>query len=239
MNFLELVQALHSECGAAGVAPTAVTGQTGENRRLVNWIIRADLKLQRKWINWKFLRATFSSGNVTSQGVATLAKPADLKTWDLKTFKITYPGETEQYPLPAVEFENVKHTIIDDNEGPPGRVIVMPDNSLMFEPVPDGAYTIGADYYSKPVALVANDDVSAIPEEYHESAILGRALMYYANFENAPEIRRQGEELYTEGLAEMENHQLPNQNYSRLRTGGGFEVIGGQFDDTEDYYGSW
>lgn len=239
MTFLELVQALHGECGAAGVAPSAVTGQVGENRRLVNWVTRADLKLQRKWINWKFLRAEFDTANTTTPSTATLSKPADLKTWDLKTFKITYPGQTEQYPLPAVEYENVKGTIIDDNEGPPGRVIIMPDNSLMFEPVPDGVYTITADYYLKPVALAVNADESRIPEEYHESAILGRALMYYANFENAPEIRRQGEELYAEGLAEMENHQLPNQNYSRLRTGGGFEVIGGQFDATDEFYGGW
>lgn len=239
MNFLELVEALHGESGAAGVAPSAVTGQTGENKRLVNWIIRSDLKLQRKWINWKFLRTAFTTGNTTVQGTATLTAPADLKTWDLKTFKITYPGQTEQYPLPTVEYENVKSTIIDDNEGAPGRAIIMPDNSLLLEPVPDGIYTIEADYYLKPVALADNTDESLIPEEYHESAVLGRALMYYANFENALEIRKQGEELYAEGLAEMENHQLPNQNYSRLRTGGGFEVIGGQFDDTDEFHGGF
>lgn len=232
MTFLELVQALHAEVGAAGVAPTAVTSQTGESARLVNWIKRADLKVQDKWFNWKFLRSEFNTGNVTSQGAATLAKPATLKGWDLDTFKIQYPGETDYNPLEAVEYENVKHTIIDDNEGPPGRVIIMPDNSLMFEPVPDGAYTITADYYLKPVALAANGDISLIPEEHHDTAILGRAIMFYANFESAPEMYKQGEELYVEGLAELENHELPNQNYSRLRTGGGFEVIGGQFDET-------
>jgi hypothetical protein len=236
VTFLELVVALHTECGAAGVAPTAVTGQTGENQRLVNWIIRADLKIQRKWINWKFLRAEFDTANETSAGVATLSAPADLKTWDLKTFKIQYPGETTFNPLPAVEYENVKGQIIDDNQGPPGRVIIMPDDTLLFEPVPNGVYTVEADYYQKPVALAANADESLIPEEYHESAILGRALMYYANFENAPEIKTQGKELYDEGIMEMENHQLPNQNYSRLRTGGGFEVIGGQFDTEDEYF---
>lgn len=239
MNFLELVQALHAECGAAGVEPSAVTNQQGEAQRLVNWIQRADLRIKNKWINWKFHRVAFTTANTTTQGVDTLAAPATVKTWDLKTFKIIYPGQTEEYPLEAVEFENVKGQILDDNEGPIGRVIIMPNNDLRFEPVPDGVYTILGDYYKKPIQLTDNGDVSDIPAEYHESVILGRALMFYGNFENAPEIRKQGQELYMEGLMEMENHQLPNQNYSRTRTGGGFEVIGGQFDDTDQFYGGW
>lgn len=232
-DFLTLVQDLHAEVGAAGVAPTAVTGQTGEAQRLVNWIKRADLKVQNKWINWKFLRSTFTAGNVTSQGVATLSKPATLKTWDTSTFRIIAPGETEENPLPWVEYDKIKGQILDTDEGFPGRVIIMPDDSLMFEPVPDGAYTILADFYLKPVPLAANTDVSLIPEESHDSVILGRAMMYYANYEDAPEIKEQGTELYGEGLLELENHQLPNQNYSRLRTGGHFEVIGGQFGGDE------
>lgn len=236
-DYLTLVQDLHSEVGAAGIAPSAVTGLAGEAKRLADWIKRADMKIQNKWINWKFLRKTFTAagGNTTTQSVATLAKPSDLKTWDLDTFKIIYPGQTEENPLVAVEYEKVKGCVLDTNEGPVSRVIIMPDNSLMFEPVPDGAYTILADYYVKPTPLAANADVSLIPEENHDTAILGRAMMYYANFENAPEIKKQGEELYKEGLEELENHQLPNENYSRLRTGGGFEVIAGQDCDDLGY----
>ena len=236
-DFLTLVQDLHTEVGAAGVAPTAVTSQTGEAARLVNWIKRADLKIQNKWINWKFLRDTFANagGNTTTQSIATLAKPSTLKTWDLATFKIRAPGAatdgSEDDPLEAVEYDMIKGQILDVAEGVIDRVIILPNNNLQFEPVPDGVYTILADFYSKPIPLAANTDVSLIPEEYHDTAILGRAMMYYGNYENAPEIKQQGMELYTEGLAEMENHQLPNQNYSRLRTGGGFEVIGGQFAD--------
>lgn len=224
-DYLSLVQLLHDESGAAGVAPTTVVSQTGEAKRLVNWVRRADLQIQNKWINWKFLRAEFTTGNQTSDGVATLSKPATLKTWDLATFRIIYPGETVENPLEAVEYEDRKGDVFDTTTGPPQVVIIMPDNSLRFEQVPDGIYTILADFYVKPTQLAVNTDISVIPEEQHETAILGRALMYYANHENAPEAKTQGQELYAEGLAELENHQLPNQNYSRLRTGGGFEVI--------------
>ena len=230
-DFLTLVQDLHAEVGAAGVAPTAVTAQTGEAARLVNWIKRSDLKVQNKWINWKFLRSEFTTGNTTTLSNPDLSKPATLKTWDLSTFRYIAPGQTEEQLLDAVEYDTIKSQILDTSDGVIDRVIIMPDNDLKFEPAPDGVYTILADFYLKPVALAANTDVSLIPEEYHDTAILGRAMMYYGNYENAPEIKQQGLELYTEGIQEMENHQLPNQNYSRLRTGGGFEVIGGQFSD--------
>jgi hypothetical protein len=139
-DFLTLVQDLHREVGAAGVAPTAVTLQVGEANRLVGWIRQADYKLQNKWINWKFLRSEFDTGNVTAPSINTLAKPTDLKTWDTSTFMLSFPGETVRHPLPWVEYDKVKTQPIDDvTESVPSRVIIMPDNSLLFDPVPDDA----------------------------------------------------------------------------------------------------
>lgn len=221
-TFLELAQDLHTEVGAAGAQPVTVVGNVGETQRLVNWIKRADEFVQLKYVNWKFLRTTYSTPTAT--GVATLAKPAGTRYWDEKTFTITYPGETDKYPLAVSEYDSAKRDILDTSQGVPDRVIIMPDNSLMFEPVPDAAYTIGADYYVRPTLLAANADVSAIPEEFHR-VILGRAMILYANFENAPEIKDQGQEIYVEQLALMENDQLPNQHQSRFNTGAMIEVI--------------
>lgn len=223
-TYLQLVQDLHTAVGAAGIAPTAVTSQTGEALRLVRWIRDADNYVQKKWVNWKFLRQTFTAANTTTAGVATLAAPANLSYWDFKTFTIINPGETDRNPLTAIEYDKVKRDILDDSQDTPWRVIVMPDNSLTFEPVPDDVYTINADYYDRPTLLAANADISLIPEQFHQ-VILGRAMILYANFENAPEIKDQGEEIYVEQLALLENDQLPNQEYSRFNTGSMIEVI--------------
>lgn len=221
-TYLQLVQQLHDEVGAAGTAPASVTGQQGEAARLVNWIKRADEFVQLKYVNWKFLRNIFSFA--TTQSVATLSKPTGLRYWDEKTFTLIYPGETEKYPLAVVEYDKIKRDILDTNEGVPDRAIIMPNGDLQFEPVPDGAYTIGADYYVRPTLLAADADVSAIPEEFHQ-VIIGRAMILYANFETAPEIKDQGEEIYVEQLALLENDQLPNQHQSRFNTGAEIEVI--------------
>ena len=223
-TYLELVQDLHVEVGAAGSVPVAVTGLTGEAKRLANWIKRADEFVQLKYVNWKFLRNSFTTNNTTSQSVATLDAPTGTRYWDEKTFTITYPGETDKYPIRAVEYDAIKRDILDTSEGVPDRVIIMPNQSLMFEPVPDGTYTIIADYYVRPTLLAANADVSAIPEEFHR-AIIGRAMILYSNFESAPEIKDQGEEIYIEQLALLENDQLPNQHQSRFNTGAMIEVI--------------
>jgi len=224
-TYLQLVQDLHRECGASGVAPTSVLSPTGEARRLVQWIRNADLHIQRLWINWKFLRATYSQPTVNGQ--ITLPKPGNLAVWDLDTFFIIPPGGTpgvDNAPFEAVEYDGVKSDLLDISSGEPTRVIIMPDNSLKFEGTPNGAYTILADYYKTPVPLAANTDVSLIPEEFHP-LIVGRALILYGNFENAAEIKKQGEETYGLFIGQLENRELPNQNYSRYRTGGGFEVI--------------
>jgi len=217
-TFLKLVQDLHREAGAAGVAPTAVTGLSGEADRLVNWVIDADNHIQNLWFNWKFLYKQYAQS--TGMGVATLVAPTDHSWWDFDTFKID--GD----PLDVVEYEDIKTEVLDTTQAMPSRVIIMPDSSLKFEPVPDQVYAITADYYVEPTLLAANSDISAIPVRFHK-IITGRALILYGNYENAVEIIEQGEKDYIEILARLESHQLPDQKNTRYapRKGGGFEVI--------------
>lgn len=223
-TFLQLVEELHTEAGASGIAPTAVTSQRGEAKRLVGWIRRSDLLIQTKWLNWKFLRASVQYSQATTALLSAYAAPAGWGFWDEDTFQVLYPGQTIPQNLLVVEYEDVKAEIIDNaRSGPPERVVLMPSGSLRIDPLPDAIYTITADYFIKPVALAANADISAIPEQYH-SAIIGRALMFYGNFENAPEQKTQGAELYSDFLQQLETHQLPNKFGSRSRTGGTFTV---------------
>ncbi len=212
-TFLQLVQDLHRECGAAGTAPTTVTGNVGEPDRLVQWIKEADMEIQNLWVNWKFLRDTSFSEDTTAS-TATMAGPSTLGYWDFETFRI------DDELLDVVEYEQVKGEILDTTEGQPGRVIIMPDGSLKFEPVPDAAYTITADHFVDPATNImsADGDVSAIPTQFHR-AIVGQGLLYYANYENAPEAKVYAEEILGQYLPRLENSQLPNFQYSRFNPG--------------------
>ena len=215
-TFLEQVANLHRECGATGVAPTAVTNQVGQQLRLVNWLANADYMVQLLHTDWNFLREEASLSTTVSD--SDVAKPSDLNYWDFETFRL------DDELIDVVEYHDIRHEILDDSEQKPSRIIVMPDNSLKLEPVPDDTYAITADYFKKPVRLAANDDISVIPEPF-ELCVLGRAMMLYANYENAPEAKTQGSEWYIEFLARLENHSIPNKKHARFKQGGHFEVI--------------
>jgi hypothetical protein len=216
MTFLEMVQKLHAKCGCAGSQPSSVTNQTGEARRLVNWIIDADQEIQLLWVTWKFLWAQ-DTGRNTTNNVATLAKPATLAYWDFDTFRIN--GESID---DVVEYQKIRSEILDTtSRAQPSRVIVMPDKSLMFEPIPNGAYPFQADFYKVPVVLVAANDVSLIPVQFH-NVVIGRAMMMYGNFEAAQEIKTDGAEIYSEFLERLENDQLPTEQNARFKGSGGF-----------------
>lgn len=225
MTYLELLRKLHTDCGAAGQAPSAVTNLTGEAARLAGWIRDANTDVQNLWENWKFLRRTDSRALTPASNV--LAAPTDMGDglWDDETFYVLQVGDTVAMPLLVAEYDEVKTELVDVSPGPPWRAVIMPNNSLRFEGTPNTADTFTADYYREPDPdeLTANADESSIPSRFHR-VILGRALILYANFEGAEEVKTQGLEIYTDYLARLENSQLPNQRKARYRTGGHFTV---------------
>ncbi len=192
MNFLQLVQELHRECGAAGTAPVTVEGTvTGEAKRLLNWIKTSNLEIQDMYENWKFLRCTYSQALTPT--VNTLAAPTSPNAigsgmWDYDTFFLTEAGQTVPSPLVCQEYSEVKTEIVDTTPSAPWNV-----------------------------------DTPSIPARVHR-AIVGHALIAYAEYEGAQEILTKGQRIYTEQMARLENSQLDNKKKSRFRTGGFFEV---------------
>ena len=225
MTYLQLLQDLHRECGAAGTSPSSVLNLTGEVARLAGYIRQANMDIQNLWLNWKFLWRQDSRDLTPDNN--TLAAPSDMGDglWDMDTFKITPDGDTVAQPLLAAEYEDVKAEDVDTSEGTPWRAVVMPDGSLRFEGTPDAADTFTADYFREPdtTELAENSDEPSIPARFHQ-AIIGKALMKYAEYEGAEEIMTKGQGIYAEYLARLENSQLPNQRKARFRTGGHFTV---------------
>ncbi len=219
VDFLTHVQDLHREVGAAGVAPTSVIDQVGEANRLVNWIKQSDVYIQTLWTRWEFMRAEFNQAIILDDQVVG-GQPTDLKQWDIPTFFLD--GD----PLTVVHYDKVKSefydtTIVDI----PTRLIIMPNKTLRIDPVSNGPFTVTADYYITPVIMENNVDVSIIPEEFHQ-AILGRAIILYSNFEDAPEAKEHGAEIYAEALARLQDDQIPNEDNAGYKGSGGFfEVI--------------
>jgi hypothetical protein len=256
-TYLQLVQTLFTEVGAAGYPPSTTVNQTGEAARLVRYVHDAELDIQNHWGDWKWLRKTLTgytiagtnTGIVTTQGGSISAQPADLAEWDFKTFQIQPIGSTFFATLESYEWQEVKMEVFDlTDQDQPWRVIVMPDNTLRWDLTPDQSYPIQVEYRCVPYDLKNDTDVSNIPPRFANRIIIEWARMKYGLFENAAEqVSRARAEIYgivddqgikqTQGLlAELENDQIPNAKNGRLQSGNEI-VIGSGGYGGDSYYG--
>lgn len=257
-SYLQLVQDLFREVGAAGAQPTTTVGQTGEALRLVNWIHDADLDIQNLWVDWKFLRVPLTAyltaasnvGIVTTQGGAVSAQPADLAEWDYRSFQIFPAGSSTPQDLGVFEWQQVKWDVFDlTDQTQPWRVIVMPDNTLRWDLTPDQSYQVQMEYRKQPYDLKLDADVSIIPARFGNRLIVEWARLKYGMFENAAEqvtaakaaiygmVNDSGVMTMQGLLSQLENDQLPNSKSSRLQQGNRIVIGGGTDSWGGDGYG--
>ena len=224
-TFLEMVQDLHFESGAAGLQPIDTTGQTGEADRLVRWVQKADFYWQSRWSNWTFMHTSLSPGFRTIQGLDT-NPPDDLQSWDFETFFIRENADEGWVPMTVNEYDQVRTRPPETETGLPLEVWIMPDKTLRFLPMPDAAYEFRADYYRRPARLENSGDISRIPDEFIPTVVLGTALGYAADYEDAPELKRKALELVQDHATQFQSAYLPGQS-AEWRTGADLTVVPG------------
>lgn len=223
MTYLELVQALWRETGTGGPEPQSILNQVGEAKRLVEWVKKADIHIQTLYRDWNFLWAQGSFDTVDGQRIYGLAP--DMSHVDRDAWYIT----SDQYPtgLAFDEYLDIKDESLDTvTTAKPYQVTMLPDRTVRLTPIPDATiHTIGYDYWTAPVELTENDAaVSVIPEEFHR-AILGKAIMYYAEYEAAPEQMEHGGRMFAHHMENLIARELPGMRYSHKVAEGNDLVI--------------
>lgn len=217
MTFIELVKRLRSECvGVSGSGPTSVTGQTGDNLRLVEWIASAYKDISNLHYDWNFLRTEFTFDTVAAQQTYTPAQAgaADVGEWHKDSFRVflTSSGVAGEIDMPLLEWEDFRREynfgalrLTSSKPMVAGR---KPDRSIMLWPIPNDTYTVTGEYWKEPQAMVGSDDVPLIPAKYHE-IIVWRALVFYAHNQASPEAYAHGQAEYKRILAAMARTELP------------------------------
>jgi len=222
MTFLELVQRLRDRSSVAGTGPSTVLGQTGELGRLVSWIVEADNEIQNKWFDWKFLWDESSFDSIDTVADYSLPLVAHFATFDPGSGRHgpkVWLGDDQLNFVPWSQFDKVQYTAT----GQPYDFTVKPDGKIKLAPTPDAVYTIDYEYYKKPVLLANNGDVSLIPERFH-NAIIARALIFYANYEAAGELKEEGGEWLSSLMMQLEADQLPNADHFRYSSNNDIQV---------------
>jgi hypothetical protein len=221
MNFLQIVQRLHSEASASGSAPGAVTSQTGEAQRLINWVSTAYEDIQNIHAEWDFLR--FSFGFSATVGVQSYSHTAvSLTEWakwkisaDNCPSGVTVSDDSSyanEHDLEYVEWEEFKRNYqfgpTRTQTGKPTIVSVDPAKNLVVWPIPDNTYYIAGEYFKRAQTLTSSTDEPIIPSQYH-MILVWRALMLYAAYLGAPDTYAHGNNEYRRILSKLENNQLP------------------------------
>lgn len=219
-TFLDLVQRLHLEVGVSGDPPTTVSGQTGELLKLVAYIATAWYEIQTKREDWDWLRKSTSWTTVNGQAFYS---PTDCGIPSGRFGQwVTTPGSVRNYTTSVgprdeihmgyvVDYDTWRNTYLfggnrDVRTRPTVYAIRPSDHGLALGPVPNGNYTVTADYYEAPVQLAADTDQPACPVQ-HRMVIVYRAMMDYGEQENAPEVYHRGALNYHPMMQKLESHQ--------------------------------
>jgi hypothetical protein len=222
MTFLQLAARLRQEVAGNGTGPSAVTGQTGELKRIVDWIATADEDVQRMFNQWKFMVGSFTLNTVADDGSYTAADCntpiTDLREWRKDSFKIylSSGGVGTEVPLDFIDYQDWYeiYNTGSQTSGSPVCFTIGNDMSIKLGPKPNAVYVLSGEYQKSVDTLAANDDVPVYPAEYHMLPVyLG--MMSYGRYTGASEVYQDGQRLSKKMIMQMRRTQLPSIRMGR------------------------
>jgi len=228
-TYLTLSNDLARESGLSGAAASisAVTVQSGQALRVVEWVQRSYKDIQNRH-NWRWLRSTWTVNTVASDDTYAFGDCTDDRLAALITrFKCWWPydecgapnvkryltsggvgGEGWMTFLPWSNFRAI-YKIGTQNNGQPVNFTIDPQNQLVLGPKPDAIYTISGEYQMSAQILAADGDTPEVPSDYHD-LIVWYALEKYGRFSAAPEALAQAQRESSRLMRQLEANQLPS-----------------------------
>ena len=237
MTFLELAVKTARESGTfrGGRSITTVTGLTGREAMVVEWVQDAWQDIQTSRADWRWMQGEFSSTAVAS-GTQRYT-PADLgitrfghwrvdRDYDddsgLSIF-LTSKGQADERQLrfyrwstggPDQDFHDLylrgQHAT---RTGYPQVVSIDPSDRLVLYPIPDAPYTIRGRYQKSPQTLAADADVPEMPAHHHQ-VIWSKALVSLGISEESQQQIGPWEQMYMRRFNDLVRDQSP-----RMRVG--------------------
>ena len=207
MNYLALCDKLLKETGLSDQGVSSVVGQSGLNKKAVDWVNRAWTEIQNL-NDWDFLWNTSYFSTVIGQQnydpVDNLALSPTLHKWINSSVRITQSSGTGY--LTYVPWATWVRTTF--SSGKPTSFTIRPDNLISFNTLPDEIYTIYFDYYRTPQQLSTNTDELLLAEQFHD-AVLYKAILYVAAEQDAPELYQDAQSQLNIRLSAMGTSVLP------------------------------
>lgn len=235
-TYLVLCQETARECDVAGAAasavPTAVTGQVGELKRIVEWVKQAWTELQNRHPNWRWMRSTFSVNTVSGDDTYAGTDCTDSRlSTTIDRFARWIPVDDEGYSnvkcylsssgvgtegwlrfLPWTTFRSI-YKVGTQNNGYPAHFTIDPQDNLVLGPKPDGVYVVTGEYQMSAQTLSANGTTPEMPAQFHQLVVY-LAMQKYGFFEPAPEVLKRGVAEGKRLMRQLEANQLPSIGFA-------------------------
>lgn len=212
MTYLELCQRLRQEAGLSGTGPASVLSQTGEMKRIVDWVASAYEDIQNLHATWRFLRTDFSFSTIasTQDYLPTSVSLSDFGSWIKKDIRI-YSSVADEDSLEYCPWEIFRQAYYFGSNrtqtGRPTVITVKPNNALALWQLPNDVYTVNGEYYKTAQSMTANADSPLIPTRF-QMIIVWKGLMHYGAYAGADEKYAHGSNEYKKLLALLEYDQL-------------------------------
>lgn len=209
MNRLELVRALRQYAGvgagSTGNGPSTTLNQVGEYKRLVDWIDGAWNEIQQAnlWdFMWEAEEVTIlATTNVTAGDIPARRYVKDATYYGSKRLTwMNWDLFRQRYPDPLIV------------TGEPSAWSIRPDKAFVVNAKPSVNWALSVERYINPVPMADDDDEPALPAEHH-MAIVYKALLLYANFEEAGVTRATAQAEYNRHMMALGLNELPEWSF--------------------------
>lgn len=212
MDFLKLCKKVRQITGISGDGPATVIGQKGIMQRVVSWVLDAEENILMIQDDWQFMRS-YSKGSLVAGSYRYPVSVLEMQP--TKKVNAAYiNGRAIQFIDYAKWLDNVVEYGDTTVTGEPKVATLTPDQNLQFWPVPIAVADVTVDYYRRPTAMSVNTSVSDIPAMYHQ-AIVHRALMFYADYEEDMYRYQRSQVEFDKWLAQILVDQLPKSEFAR------------------------
>jgi hypothetical protein len=215
-TFLTICQRVARECGIPGTGPTTVTGQTDELLNVVSNVQAAWESIQNRHRSWDFFWRSWSFDTVadTDSYALTVGSETVAKVFAPLQSYLKATGESAENLVNEMTWEDYRNTTGTRSTGNPSKFCIRPDKKLILQPTPDDVYTITGDVQVTNQILSVDADEPLCDVDCR-MAIVWKAVMNYAGYEEAGALYQFSEIKYRDAMSAMRARHLPSMVDSR------------------------
>lgn len=229
-TFLTGAVKLRQNCEIPGTGPTAVAGQTGLLKRVVDWYADAWRDIQNRNNNpWRWMRRPFTLNTVAGDNSYAYTDATDVDaTGAISRFAYWWAhdlddpircylqsgGVSGEYRLVWLPWEQWKYLygFGSQTNQRPIHVSVDHQNNLRIGPKPDAVYVVSGDFQRSAQELTADGDTPEMPVRFHD-LIVYRAMEKYGANSIAAEVFARAQLEGGRLMKALEADQLPRVTF--------------------------